>query len=218
MNKTKIYHTINKFLDAYVIEGVNPQQFLSYLNTDEGNYKLIYHKVYRILTMEGISFESKDLTECLLDSIRDRIALINDLKRGNSDLPETIINQHPANTVNENSSTHIYTAQEIIDYITEITEDSLSDVPDYYFDLIKKADARFELKDVNIEQLLNSDASLKEYVDSNQDRYEDADEEPTYENLYNPIVIFKGEVIDGYNRTGVLYRSGDKTIKAYVSM
>lgn len=101
MNKTKIYTAINQFLDAYVLEGVNPQQFLTYLNTDESNFQLIYHKIYRTLTMENISFESKELTECLVDAIRDRIALINDLKQGKSELPETIITQQPINTVNE---------------------------------------------------------------------------------------------------------------------
>jgi len=103
MSKTKIYHVINQFLDSYVLEGVNPQHFLSYLNTDEDNFKLIYHKIYRKLTIEGISFESQILTDCLVDSIRDKIALLNDLQQGKPNLPETIINQHPANTVNENT-------------------------------------------------------------------------------------------------------------------
>lgn len=99
--KNKIYSVINEFLDSYVIEGVNPQQFLNYLNTDEDNFKLIYHKIYRKLTIEGVSFESKELTECLVDSIRDKIALLNDLNQGKPALPETIITQHPANTLNE---------------------------------------------------------------------------------------------------------------------
>lgn len=102
--KNKIYSVINEFLDSYVIEGVNPQQFLNYLNTDEDNFKLIYHKIYRKLTIEGVSFESKELTECLVDSIRDKIALLNDLNQGKPALPETIITQHPANTLNENQS------------------------------------------------------------------------------------------------------------------
>jgi hypothetical protein len=101
MNKNKIYQVINQLLDSYVIEGVSPQQFLTYLNTDETNFKLIYHKIYRKLTMENISFESKELTEYLVDSIRDKIALLNDLKQGKPELPETVINQFPANTVNE---------------------------------------------------------------------------------------------------------------------
>lgn len=90
-NKTKIYQVINQFLDSYVIEGVSPQQFLSYLNLDEANYQLIYHKIYRKLTIEGVSFESTELTECLVDSIRDKIALLNDLQQGKPALPETII-------------------------------------------------------------------------------------------------------------------------------
>jgi len=94
MNKTKIYQAINQFLDSYVIEGVTPQQFLNYLNLDEANYNLIYHKIYRKLTIEGVTFESKELTECLVDSIRDKIALLNDLKEGKPNLPETVITKN----------------------------------------------------------------------------------------------------------------------------
>lgn len=80
MNRNKIYNTINVILDAYIIEGVEPEHLLTFLNTDEDNYKFIYNKIYRKLNLDNIQFESNILTECLQDSIRDKIALLNDIK------------------------------------------------------------------------------------------------------------------------------------------
>lgn len=111
----------------------------------------------------------------------------------------------------------IFTAKDIIAYIKDL-ETPENDVPDYYFDLIKKAKAKFELKTVNIEDLLKQDKSLKEYVDSKEDRYEHSEYPPLEDELSNPIVIFNGEVIDGYNRTSKNYHNGEKTIEAYVSI
>ena len=110
-----------------------------------------------------------------------------------------------------------YSAKEMISYIKGL-ETPENDVPDYYFDLIKKANAKFVIKTVNIEELLKQDKSLKEYVDSKEDRYEDSEYPPLEDELRNPIVIFNGEVIDGYNRTSKSYHNGEKTIEAYVSI
>ena len=112
----------------------------------------------------------------------------------------------------------IYTAKEICDYMTEISDTPETDIPDYYIDVIKNAGAKFELKTLKIADLLAHDKSLEEYVMSGEDRYEDSNYEPTWNELQNPIVVYKGEVIDGYNRTGALYRSGEKEIEAYVSI
>jgi disulfide oxidoreductase YuzD len=110
-------------------------------------------------------------------------------------------------------------AKEICDYIVELTP-SDSDVPDYFIDQVKKSGKRFYLETVNIEDLLKKDKSLEEYVKSGEVRYgEDGDSElePYDDELDYPIVIFKGEVVDGYSRTSTLYKRGVKTIKAYIS-
>lgn len=112
----------------------------------------------------------------------------------------------------------IYTAKEICDYMTEISDTPETDIPDYYMDVINRENAKFELKTLKITDLLANDKSLEEYVMSGEDRYEDSNYEPTWDELQNPIVVYKGEVIDGYNRTGTLYRSGEKEIEAYVSI
>lgn len=119
--------------------------------------------------------------------------------------------------VNENNN-DIYTYKDIIKYITKISDNPVTDVPDYFFTLLKKDKPKFILKEINIEELLQQDPDLKEYVDSDNDRYEDSDYEPHWKELNNPIVIFNDEVIDGYNRTGVKYRNGEETIDAYVSI
>jgi hypothetical protein len=115
------------------------------------------------------------------------------------------------------NESQVYNYKEIIDYIKDL-ETPENDVPDYYFELIKKAKAKFIIKTIEIDDLLKVDKSLKEYVDSGEDRYEDSEYPPLEDELYNPIVIFDGEVIDGYNRTSQLYHRGDKTIEAYVSI
>ena len=112
----------------------------------------------------------------------------------------------------------IYTAKEICDYMTEISDTPETDIPDYYMDVINRENAKFELKTLKITDLLANDKSLEEYVMSGEDRYEDSNYEPTWDELQNPIVVYRGEVIDGYNRTGALYRSGEKEIEAYVSI
>jgi len=117
-----------------------------------------------------------------------------------------------------NESTSM-SAKEVCDYIAELTP-SDSDVPDYFIDQVKKSGKRFHLETVNIEELLKKDKSLAEYVKSGEIRYgEDgeSDLEPYDDELDYPIVIFKGEVIDGYSRTSTLYSRGVKTIKAYIS-
>jgi disulfide oxidoreductase YuzD len=117
-----------------------------------------------------------------------------------------------------NESTSM-SAKEVCDYIVELTP-SDSDVPDYFIDQVKKSGKRFHLETVNIEELLKKDKSLAEYVKSGEIRYgEDgeSDLEPYDDELDYPIVIFKGEVIDGYSRTSTLYNRGVKTIKAYIS-
>lgn len=121
-------------------------------------------------------------------------------------------------TFEEFLNEQIYTAKEISDYMKNISDTPETDIPDYYISLIKKEKTRFEKKMIDIQELLKNDESLKEYVMSGEDRYEYSDYEPSREELYSPIVIYKGEVIDGYNRTATLYKNGEKEIEAYVSI
>ena len=81
MDINKIYFIINEVLDSYLNEGIKPDHLLNYLNTDENNFNFMYNRVYRKLTLENVAFESEVLKECLKDSIRDKISIINDLNK-----------------------------------------------------------------------------------------------------------------------------------------
>jgi hypothetical protein len=118
------------------------------------------------------------------------------------------------------NSEKILSSNEIIDYIKYITP-SESDIPDYFLSLIEKSNKNFKLKKLSIKKLMTQDISLKDYIESKEDRYGDdleGDYIPDYNELENPIVVFNGKVIDGYSRTATHYHNGDDTIYGYVSI
>lgn len=81
MNINKIYFIINETLDGYISEGIKPKHLLKFLNVNEENYKFIYNRIYRKLTIEDVQFESTVLNTCLVDSIRDKVSVLNDLEK-----------------------------------------------------------------------------------------------------------------------------------------
>lgn len=114
------------------------------------------------------------------------------------------------------------TAEEMCDYIREITpyED---DVPDYFLNMITTANAKFELKKVNIQDVISNDIDVQDYVKSNDDRYKDSDEwsdefVPHWSDLDKPIVIFNNIVLDGYNRLLVKSSNDETEIDAWISI
>jgi len=110
-------------------------------------------------------------------------------------------------------------SDEIAQYLYEITPEE-SDVPDYYLELVKDSGDVFTLKKIKISDLLKKDKSLKEYVMSGEERYgadQEGDYIPYQDEVFQAIVIFNNEVIDGYSRTAALYSSGDKYIQAWTN-
>lgn len=117
------------------------------------------------------------------------------------------------------SSIETMTAEEIADYISEITPNE-SDVPDYFIKQVIKSNKLFKKQKLSIEDLLANDPSLAEYVESGEERYgDDSDSEydPHPRELDNPIVVFDNEVIDGYSRVAAHYQNGEDSIYGYVS-
>lgn len=108
-----------------------------------------------------------------------------------------------------------FSSDYVIEYIKGNTPNE-SDLPDYFLSLIAKSRKRFKRMEVDIDEVLEKDPSVKEYVESGEDRYKD--EEPDNNDLYYPIVIFEDKVMDGYSRIAALHRMGEKTITAYVSI
>lgn len=80
MNLNKIYFHINNILEEYLDKGVQPEHLVSYLNNDEDNFKYLYNKIYKKLTLENVQFESDVLIDCIKDNIQDKIALLTDIK------------------------------------------------------------------------------------------------------------------------------------------
>lgn len=117
----------------------------------------------------------------------------------------------------EHSSNRL-SSEEIIDYIKTVSDNPVTTIPDYFLTLIERKGCDFELTKLRIEDLLESDPDLREYVENDADRYEEEDYVPHYDEIDNPIVILNGEVMDGYNRTLVKYQSGEEFIDAYVSI
>ena len=118
---------------------------------------------------------------------------------------------------------HTYTGNDVAEYIISETPD-ISDIPDFFISHYIKPNT-FIIKKVNLEELLKSDPSFKEYHDSGAIRYgqdandgENFDYEPQPDNVYNPIVVFNGEVLDGYSRASTLLHSNETTANAYVNI
>jgi hypothetical protein len=114
----------------------------------------------------------------------------------------------------------IKTAIEIAEYMTGITPDPDA-APDYFISKILASNKIFKLQKVSIKDLLKKDHDLRAYVKSGEDRYGDdsgSDYVPDPEQLYQPIVIFNDEVVDGYSRTAKHVQLGEPTINAYVSV
>ena len=115
-------------------------------------------------------------------------------------------------------SSNILSNKEVIDYIKTVSDNPVTTIPDYFLTMIELEGCEFELKSLRIEELLESDADLREYVESAEDRYEEEEYVPHYSEIDNPIVVMNGEVLDGYNRTLVKYQNGEEFIDAYVSI
>ena len=114
----------------------------------------------------------------------------------------------------EDFNSGIFTDQEIIDHITDITPDD-SDVPDWSFEHQIKGRS-FKAEKVNLEDLLKSDPSFKEYFDSGEERYDQ--DEMDSNTLDNEIVVVDGNLVDGYSRSSTLLRQGEKYAYGFVAV
>lgn len=121
-----------------------------------------------------------------------------------------------------------YSGDYVADYVNEIEKDkaNLSEealaeydddfqLDDYLRNIITNQE--FILKPLKIKDLIESDADLRTYIETGEQRYpEGAD------NLDAPIVVGNWDdsdygVLDGYNRILTKYNNGDQFIEAYVS-
>lgn len=102
--------------------------------------------------------------------------------------------------------------KEVSNYVLEISPEG--SVPYYFIDKYIRPN-RFSLEKVNISDLMKSDPDLKEYINSGNNRYDEYDDiDPKDIDL--PIVVYKGMVLDGYNRCLSKYSMGEDLISAYI--
>ncbi len=113
---------------------------------------------------------------------------------------------------------NILSNKEVIDYIKTVSDNPVASTPDHFLTLIEREGCDFKLKSLRIKDLLENDGDLREYVENDEDRYEEEEYVPDYSEIDNPIVVMNGEVLDGYNRTLVKYQNDEEFIDAYVSI
>jgi len=113
----------------------------------------------------------------------------------------------------------LFTGDEVSDYIINITPEE-SDIPDYFISEYVRPN-NFILTRVSISDLVKSDPSFAEYLNYGEDRYSSdydyGDDYPNNDELYDPVVVVDGTVMDGYNRMTVLHSMGEDMVDAYVN-
>ena len=105
-----------------------------------------------------------------------------------------------------------YTGDEVAQYIEDITPEE-SDIPDYFIDKYIKPNDGWQLKQIKLKDLLK-DKDFKDYYNSGEERYDEYEVDPN--DLYNDLVVYKGQLLDGYSRAARMLRNGEKTAGAYV--
>ena len=108
----------------------------------------------------------------------------------------------------------IWTGEEVAQHIIDITPEE-HDIPEFFISKYIIPN-NFKLQKFQIKTLLDTDPSFKEYFDGNEERYpEESDHYPDL-NIENEIVVFNGELLDGYSRVTELIKLGMETTCAFV--
>ena len=113
-----------------------------------------------------------------------------------------------------------YTGEEVADHYKEVEADKDEEADDHTANIIKQQD--YELKEVLIEDLYNTDQDLANYIDnSEENRYEEGEGSdvnlPIIVGFWDPTNRKDYGVIDGYNRVLTKRANGDKYIEAFVA-
>ena len=105
-----------------------------------------------------------------------------------------------------------WTGQEVADHIKYITPDD-SDIPDYFIDKYVLPNDGWENKPIKLKNLLK-DRDFKAYYKSGEERYDEYD--VSGDDLYQELVVYKGQLLDGYSRAARMLRNGEKTAAAFI--
>lgn len=105
-----------------------------------------------------------------------------------------------------------YTGQEVADHIINITPEE-SDIPDFFINEYILPNNNWELKRIKLSDILK-DKDFKEYFNSGEERYNEKD--MYYDDMFEPIVFYKGQLLDGYSRVSRLIRMGKKYCEGFI--
>jgi len=114
----------------------------------------------------------------------------------------------------------IYDGDFVANYIISISGDNDQGIPDFFISEYIKP-SNFILTKIKISDLSKSDPDFKDYLDGDEDRYKGMEESEYYpdkDNLFNPVVVFNGVVLDGYNRMLMLSKQDIDVVDAYVNI
>lgn len=106
-----------------------------------------------------------------------------------------------------------YSGEEVAQHIEDITPEE-SDIPDYFINKYIKPNDGWKLMAVDLKKLLKTDKDFAEYYKSGEVRYED--DEVSEWDLDQELVVYKGELLDGYSRASAMLRRGDRKASAFV--
>lgn len=107
-----------------------------------------------------------------------------------------------------------FSGEEVSNHIKSITPNE-SDIPDFFISKYILPNDDWVLKMIKLEDLLN-DESFKEYYESMEVRYDE--DEVSEDDLYQELVVYKGELLDGYSRASNMLRMGEEYASAFVKL
>ena len=110
------------------------------------------------------------------------------------------------------SDDELFSGEYVSNYVKEITPDK-DDIPFFFINKYIRPNDGWKLVDIELSSLL-SDPSFSEYIESEYQRYDE--NESDYNDLYQPLVVYKGELLDGFNRASTLMRNGEISTQAFV--
>ena len=103
-----------------------------------------------------------------------------------------------------------FTGKEVADHIKYITPEE-SDVPDHFINKYILPNNGWKNKPIKLKDLLK-DRDFKDYYKSGEERYDEY--EVSGDDLYQELVVYKGQLLDGYSRAARMLRNGEKTAGA----
>ena len=105
-----------------------------------------------------------------------------------------------------------FTGKEVADHIRYITPEE-GDVPNHFIDQYILPNDGWKNKTIKLKDLLK-DRDFKAYYNSGEERYDDY--EVSGDDLYQELVIYKGQLLDGYSRAARMLRQGERSAHAFV--